>query len=132
MSEIERLLKACVGAVETVAEKTGDLIGNLAEKGTPAYEEAVKKGGEVLDTIRSTIKNENVRSDMEELTERIGEFTRDQLELLRNRIIEAEEKLDREMEERKQAGKAQDEKSAGVTEEDAGENAENNEDGEKK
>ncbi len=131
MSELERLAKACVGAVETVAEKTGNLIGRLAEKGTPAYEEAVKKGEKVLETIRSTIKNENVRSDVEELTERIGEFTRDQLDVLKNRISEAEESLDRELEERKQAGKARESEAAAFSGEDTGEKTESNGDGEK-
>lgn len=130
MSELERLLKACVGAVETVAEKTGDMIDILAEKGTPAYEEAVKKGSKVLETIRTAMKNEKVCSDMDELTERIRELSRDQLEILKSRISEAEASLDREIEERKQGAKEQMAEAVSASDENSVENPEDNEDGE--
>ena len=95
MSEIEKILKACVGAVQTVAEKTGEVIDSLAEKGTPAYEKAVEKGNDVIGKIRDSLRDMDIPSEIDLLTGRIGEFTREQLELLRQKIDEAEEALDR-------------------------------------
>ena len=113
MSELEKILKACVGAVETVAEKTGEVVDALAEKGAPAYEKAKEAGADLFSRLRDAVNNGAVQQEMEELTDKLAGFSREQLRGLRDLIDRAEAELDKREKQPEAKEEAQAEETAG-------------------
>lgn len=95
MSEIEKILKACVGAVQTVAEKTGEVVDALAEKGAPAYEKAKEAGADMVGRIRDAVNSGAVQQEMKEISDSLTSFSREQLASLKRMIEQAEQELER-------------------------------------
>lgn len=57
---IRKILKAGIGAVETVVEKSGEVIDQLADRGTETYNQVVQKGGEIVDKIRKSFAGTDI------------------------------------------------------------------------
>lgn len=96
MSEniLEKILKAGIGAVMTVAEKTGEVVDDLAKKGEEPYQKAVQKGGEILEEIKSTFEKSGVCEKAEELFKTVESMSREELDCLKKVIREVEESKD--------------------------------------
>ena len=72
--ELEKVIKAGIGAVATCAEKAQEAVENLAQKGEPIFEQAKEKANAVTKAVYSAIGDTAVKID--DLSQGIGEIAR--------------------------------------------------------
>lgn len=83
--ELEKVIKAGIGAVATGVEKAQEAVDNLAQKGEPIFEQAKEKVAEAADKVVKAF-NEIGKPKMEDLLHDARAFTLDELKTLREKL----------------------------------------------
>lgn len=88
---LKNAVYAGIGLVETVAEEVEKGFKDLQEKGKNSNNEARKLMEELLE--KSTSKKDELEDKLNHVVEKFGYTRKDELEALRRRVEELEEKL---------------------------------------
>ncbi len=83
--ELEKVIKAGIGAVATCAEKAQEAVENLAQKGEPIFEQAKEKVSGAADKVVKAI-NEIGKPKVEDMLRDARSFTINELKELQEKL----------------------------------------------
>lgn len=93
-NELEKVLKAGLGAVATGVEKTRETIENLAQKGEPIYTQARDAVSDAAEKIKKAVSDSGIaevfscRPRVESVIADLQEMTREELDEIRRALEE--------------------------------------------